>query len=171
MAKQVGLVTQEVSDMFARMEPRHIALLVAKILHPDTPLIELSKELWPDLGYPRRKEIMAEAQVTKVVAMIRQKPWIMAAIMAGKLAPVAVATLFELSQSADKDNVRATAAKELVRLAQSTAHQVAVVDDETLATEELDRELANAESVEETEFLLGPGDDEDSIDPEELVNT
>ena len=150
-SRQVSVVNDDIRVMFERMAPRHIALLVAKILRPDIPLIELTRELWPDLKHQTRKELMNDAQITSVMKIIQREPWLLTKIMAGKLAPVAFATLFELSQNADKDNVRATAAKELIRLAQSTASSI-LVDDSEPATDALDRTLAE---VEEEAFEMG----------------
>lgn len=172
-SRNVSLVSQEIAAMFDRMEPRHIALLQAKILNPDTSLTQLSTDLWPNLGHLRRKQIINDAKLTQVLALVRQKPWLATMIMAGKLSPVAVATLFQLSQTADKDNVRVTAAKELVRLAQSTATQIAVGEDAELATDILDDELTNAESeadeLADRVILLAPERAED--DDLDLFNT
>lgn len=170
MSRNVEIVDQEIADMFSRMTPRHIALLVAKILHPDEPIIELAKQMWPTISAAHLKTIVNEAKLKRVVDLIRARPWVMSKIMAGKLAPVMVATLFDLSQSADKDNVRATAAKELIRLAQSTANSLQIGDIDDIPTDALDKAVQDAEdqAIEEAEFLLGPGAEETTDDPESV---
>jgi len=157
--REVALVNSQVAELFQEMEPRHIALLISKIMNPDKALITISNELWPDLGYDQRKRIVAQSQVTKVLGMVKGRPWIMAAIMGNKLAPVMVSVLYELALDPEtKSNVRATAAKELIRLAQSTASSIELSDSEPLPTEEMDNLLEDAQA----ETDLDDGLDEDS---------
>lgn len=140
--REIALVNRKVAQMFEEMEPRHIALLIAKLMKPDSPLIALSAELWPDIKYDQRRRIIAQSQVLKVLGMVRDRPWIMAAIMGNKLAPIMVSVLYELALDQDtKANVRATAAKELIRLAQSTASSMIASDEEPLPVEEMDNLL------------------------------
>ena len=163
-SREVALVNSQVAQLFGEMEPRHIALLITKIMQPDKPLITITSELWPDLGYDQRKRIVGQSNVTKVLGMVRDRPWIMAAIIGNKLAPVMVSVLYELALDPEtKSNVRATAAKELIRLAQSTASSLASSDSEPLPTEEMDDLLASAESDDE----LDDGLDEDARDEDE----
>lgn len=138
MSQDLMLVNTEVAKLIEAMEPRHVALLGQAIMNPDTPLIELSGELWPRLGYDRRRQIIKQSNVSKVIGMVSTRPFAMAALMATKLAPVLAVTLFELSQTAGKENVRATAAKELLRLAQTTYSKLIPSEDEPVPTEELD---------------------------------
>ena len=148
------LINTEVARLVENMEPRHIALLMEAIKSPDTSLIELSNELWPNLGYHRRKQIIAESNVSKIISLVRSRPFALAALMATKIAPVVVSTLFELSQTAGKENVRATAAKELLRLAQTTHTKLLPSDDEP-------------EPMDEHERLLEGAVPEDEMDVEE----
>lgn len=157
-SREVALVNNQVATMFEEMEPRHVAVLIAKILNPDKPLIAITNELWPELGYDQRRRIIADSKVTKVMGMVKSRPWILAAIMGNKIAPVMVGVLYELALNPEtKSNVRATAAKELIRLAQSTASQLAASDSEPLPTEQLEDLLA---SEEEDETDLDDGLDE-----------
>ena len=149
-SRDVDLVNTQVAEAFSKMEPRHIALLIAKIMNPDRPLTDLSSELWPDLGYDRRKQIIQASQVTKVLGMVKDRPWVLATIMSNKLAPVMTAVLYDLALTAGKENVRATAAKELIRLAQSTARSLAPSDDEPLPAEEQDELLESLPTLAES---------------------
>lgn len=169
--KEVTLVNDQVVQVFERMEPRHVALLIAKILNPDAALIELSGELWPELGNQRRNQIIHESQVTKIYAMVKNRPWLLAAIMANKLAPIAMAVLYELTVSAQKENVRATAAKEIIRLAQSTANGMAPSPEEPVPAEELDGLLNEIERSQLERISRGEieQDDDDEIDDPEGV--
>lgn len=144
MSRDVMLVNTEVAKLVEAMEPRHIALLMEAIKQPDAALIDLSGQLWPDLGYDRRRQIVMQSKVSKVISLVRSRPFAMAALMATKIAPVVVSTLFELSQTAGKENVRATAAKELLRLAQSTHTKLQPSDDEPEPTDEHERLLDEA---------------------------
>lgn len=165
-SREVALVNRKVAEMFGEMEPRHIALLIAKIMNPDKSLISLTNELWPDLVHATRNRIVADSKVGKVLGMVRDRPWVMAAIIGNKLAPVMVSVLYELALDPEtKSNVRATAAKELIRLAQSTASSLASSDDEPLPTEELEGLLAGAESDDLDDSL----DDEAREDDEPLT--
>lgn len=149
--REVDLVNSQVAEMFSKMEPRHIALLIAKIMQPDSSLTDLAAELWPDIQYSRRKQVIAASNVMKVLGIVRDRPWVMAAIMANKLAPVMTAVLYDLAMSADRDNVKATAAKELIRLAQSTVRTLAPSDDEPMPTEEQDSLLNEGQAPEAEE--------------------
>lgn len=144
MSRDVMLVNTEVAKLVEAMEPRHIALLMEAIKNPDTPLIELSNLLWPALGYDRRRQIVMQSKVSKVIYLVSTRPFALAALMATKLAPVVTATLFELSQSAQKENVRATAAKELLRLAQTNYSKLQPSDDEPEPMDEQERLLNEA---------------------------
>lgn len=166
--REVALVNAKVVTMFEQMEPRHIALLISKIMAPDKPLIEISKELWPEIGYDQRKRIVADSKVTMVLGMVKSRPWIMAAIMGNKLAPIMVSVLYELALDPNtKSNVRATAAKELIRLAQSTATSLASDDNEPLPNEELD-DLLEATKSNDTELDNGLDEDTRVADAEPL---
>lgn len=151
MSREVMLINTQIAKLVEAMEPRHIALLMEAIKSPDKPLIELSGELWPDLGYARRRQIIAQSNVSKVIGLVRSRPFALAALMATKLAPVVTATLFELSQTAGKENVRATAAKELLRLAQSMQSKLQASDEEPEPTEEHERLLEDAAPDDEDE--------------------
>ncbi len=166
MSRDVAQVNRQVGEMFEKMEPRHIAVLIAKIMNPDKALIAITNDLWPELGYDTRRRIIADSKVLKVLGMVKARPWILAAIMGNKLAPVMVSVLYELALNPEtKSNVRATAAKELIRLAQSTASSLAISDDEPLPSEEMDNLLASAASEDDLDDAL---DDEARVDDEPL---
>ena len=153
--RDVAQVNTQVAQMFETMEPRAIALLIAKIMNPEVPLIELTNKLWPDLKYDSRKRIVNQSHISQVLGLVRNRPWVMAAVMGNKLAPIMVSVLYELALNPEtKSNVRATAAKELIRLAQSTASQLAVSDLEPLPTEEMDSLLEEVGQVTDLDDAL-----------------
>lgn len=165
--REVAEVNTQVAVMFENMEPRALALLFAKITNPDKTFIAISNELWPDLGYARRAQIIKENKVTKVLGMVRSRPWILSMIMANKLGPIMVGVLYELALDPEtKSNVRATAAKELIRLAQSTASQLVTNDNEPLPVDEMDSLLAS--STHDQELADGLDEDERVIEVEPL---
>lgn len=136
-------------------------------MNPDRTLIELSGELWPHLGYPMRRYLCHRSNVTKLLPLVKNRPWVLATILAHKTAPLAVATLYELTMAADKENVRVTAAKELVRLAQSTYTKMQASPDEPVPTEELDEllELGGTPELEEEIALT----EQDELGPEQIL--
>lgn len=164
------LVNTEVAKLVEAMEPRHVALLIAAIQNPDDPLIELSNRLWPELGYDRRKQIIAASNVSKVINLVKTRPFAMAALMSTKLAPVMVAVLFELAQTAGKENVRATAARELLRMAQVNHTKLIPSDEEPEPTEELDKLLeSGAEQTFEGEAHQVDGGGAEPLTEAELI--
>lgn len=167
--REVDLVNAQVAEEFGKMEPRHIALLIAKIMNPEASLTSLAAELWPDLKYDRRKQITNASGVNKVVNMAKDRPWVMAAIMANKLAPVMTAVLYELALTSDKGNVRATAAKELIRLAQSTSRSLAPSEDEPMPTEEQDDLLAGLPAPDDDDDDAGENETATAASAEELL--
>lgn len=168
--REVALVNSDIAGMFERMEPRHIALLVAKIMNPDKPMITIARELWPEMGLANRNRIIHGSRVLKVLGMVRSRPWILATIMGNKIAPVMVSVLYELAlDPATKGNVRATAAKELIRLAQSTASQLASSEIEPLPIEEEDSLLASASEGDTGELENSLGGDDGDDEPDVLT--
>jgi len=147
--QSVALVNTRVVSLLEEMEPRHVALFISKILNPDARLIELSKDLWPNLGYASRRLIVHQSNVTKLWGLVRSRPWVLTAVLANKVAPVAIAVLFELTTTAQKENVRATAAREILRLAQSTARSLQSSDEEPVPTDELDALLEGTDPAED----------------------
>ncbi len=162
-------VNPEVAAAFERLEPRHIALLVNRVLNPDKPLSEIAKELWPDLAYHTRHKIVVDAKLKQCLAMVKAQPFIMASIMGNKIAPVMVSVLYTLALDPDvKSNVRATAAKELIRLAQSTSSQLASSDTALLPVEEID-ELLDGQEERDEELRDGLDDEARVVDVEVLT--
>lgn len=134
----VALVNDQVAGWVAKMEPRHVALLIAKILNPDATLTALAGDMWPELAGSTRSQILSDANIMKIYPLIRDRPWVLAMIMSHKLAPVAMAVMYELMMSATKENVRVTAAKEIVRLAQGTWSKMMPSEEEPVPIEELE---------------------------------
>ena len=157
--KQMIQVNPEMATLLKEMNPQHVALLVLKILYPDKPLHELAKEVWPDvMGAMRRKRIH-ESRVTLAITSIAQNPYQLAAILASKLMPLALATLYE-GMSAEKENVRVSAAKELIRFVQSTVSKLESGEPEPLPTEAGDEALEEAAIEVEFKEVEEDGDSE-----------
>lgn len=157
MSKELVPVNPEMAALMLEMNPQHIALLILKILYPEKPLYELAKDVWPDVGGAMRRKRIHESRVNNMITSIANRPYQLALIMNSKLMPLAVATLYE-GLSADKENVRVTAAKEIIRLAQLTAGKLNPDDNEPLPVEALD------EALEAEYRVIEDGSDVDARD-------
>lgn len=157
--KDVIPVDEALQDLLLDMTPQDVTLLVLKILYPDKPLYELAKDVWHGVGGASRRRRIHASRVNMVVRNIVDRPYLLAMILTSKLMPLAIATLYE-GLSADKENVRVSAAKELIRFAQTTANKL-VKDDAPLATDALDNLVDDAIEGECTVIE----EDEDEADP------
>lgn len=159
--KDIIPVQPELQDLLLEMTPQDVTLLIMKILHPEQTLAELSKDVWPEVGYAMRNKRIHASRVNVVIRNITANPYLLAMVLTSKLMPLAIATLHE-GLAADKENVRVSAAKELIRFAQTTANKLKRDDDAPLPTEALDKELENVTEGEFREVEV----DEDAGDSE-----
>lgn len=136
-------INPEIAAIMEKMEPRHVALLVLKILNPDQTLTELAQDVWPEVQYDMRRRHIADSGVSRIIDYVSKRPYQLGLLLNSKLMPVAVAVLFK-SLSANKENVRVTAAKEIIRLAQTSASRLFTDPDEPgPAHEEQEKLLAS----------------------------
>lgn len=157
--KELAPVNPQVADLMEKMNPRDIMLLILKILRPELPLHDLAKLVWTEVGYDSRRRYIANSGVSRVIEYLRTRPYQLGLLMNSKMMPLAIAALYEGLDS-PKDNVRVTAAKEIIRLAQSTAGRLYPDENEPgLPAEELDEVLKEAQEVNEvTEDETEAGD-------------
>lgn len=146
-SKEIAPINPQVADLMEKMDPRDIMLLVLKILRPELPLHNLAKLVWRDVGYDSRRRYIANSGVSRVIEYLRTRPYQLGLLMNSKMMPLAIAALYEGLDS-PKDNVRVTAAKEIIRLAQSTAGGLYPDENEPgLPYEELDEALDEARAL------------------------
>lgn len=159
--KDIIPVQPELQDILLDMTAQDVTLLIMKILYPERTLADLSKEVWPNVAYAMRNKRIHASKVNIIVRNIVDRPYLLAMVLTSKLVPLAVATLYE-GLSADKENVRVSAAKELIRFAQTTANRLKRDDDAALPTEELDKAIRD---VTEGEFREIEEDDDGDSEP------
>jgi len=142
------------------MDEKAIVLLTLKILNPEQPLHELSKIVWPEVGGASRRKYVHSTNVSRVIEYIAKHPYQLALLLNSKLMPLAIATLYD-GLSAKKENVRVTAAKEIIRLAQTTVSRLTTDEPEEEGADALDTLLGGGGDVIEGEFtpVEGEGDD------------
>jgi len=140
-------VDPRLAALIEGMDEQSIVLLTLKILNPDRTLADLAKEVWPDVGYASRNRNVHKARTSKVIEFISRHPYQLAVLLNSKLMPLAIATLYECL-SAKKENVRATAAKEIIRLAQTTVHRISTDEEEEFGAPALDALLTEPEEEE-----------------------
>jgi hypothetical protein len=145
-SKELAPVNPEVAAIMERMEPKHVALLILKILNPGATLNELAAQVWPDVQYDMKRRHVFNSGVGRVIGYLAARPYQLGLLLNGKMMPLAVATLYQCL-TAPKDNVRVSAAKEIVRLAQTTASRLYASEDEPGPTDELDEALKDAGEV------------------------
>lgn len=146
--KELAAINPDVAAIMEKMEPRHIALLILKILEPQFSLADLAKLVWPDLKYDMRSRHIRDSGVARVIEYVSRRPYQLALVLNSKMMPLAIATLYA-GLTAPKHNVRVSAAKEIIRLGQTTASRLYPDDKEPPPTEELDAALREAENGEE----------------------
>lgn len=150
MTKELAAVNPEVAEILEKMEPRHVTLLILKILSPGSTLQDLARQVWPDLKYDMIRRHIADSGVRRVIEYVSRRPYQLGLVLNSKMMPLAIATLYA-GLSAPKDNVRISAAKEIVKLAQASASKLYPDDNEPPPTDELDAALREAEDAEEGE--------------------
>jgi hypothetical protein len=153
------------------MDEKGVVLLTLKILNPEQPLHELSKMVWPDVGGASRRKYVHTTNVSRVIDFIARHPYQLALLLNSKLMPLAIATLYE-GLSAKKENVRVTAAKEIIRLAQTTAMRLTSEEPEEEGTAAGDSLLIEGEFevVESTKVEDADEEENDSVEnPESQV--
>lgn len=146
--KELAAVNPDVAAILEKMEPRHVALLILKILNPGVTLQDLAKLIWSDVKYDMRRRYIADSGVSRIIEYVSRRPYQLALVLNSKMMPLAVATLYA-GLSASKDNVKVSAAKEIIRLGQSSASKLYPDANEPSPTDELDAALTEAERDEE----------------------
>lgn len=105
------------THLIRRLNTSELALIASKIAHPNKPLNELAKYVFPDLTDKSIDQLIYTKELNKAYKLIINNPWIAGQLMLTSLYPYAIGTLLNISANEDeRSNVRVTAAKELIRL-------------------------------------------------------
>lgn len=111
----------ELVNIIQSLDSRSLNILSVKIASSDLTLKEIASDLYPELSDSTIRQLITSSAIGKIVSSIKINPVLTAQLLSTKLLPLAVLQLHKLVIKPDtRDNVKATAAKELIRYAESS---------------------------------------------------
>jgi hypothetical protein len=119
-----AIVKAEEMKLVKELTDRQLAILTVKLLEPDRTLISIADELFENLSTGYKQQIVGDGTINKVLKQLKESPFLSGGLLAIKLMPISILTLNRLMLSSKKDNVRATSAKEIIRLSESAQRKI-----------------------------------------------
>ena len=119
-------VDTEIVELIRNLDQREMALLTAKLYNPDKEWQDITSELLSDVAESYRKQIVSKAELSRLVQYFKTNPSVASMLLAVKFLPTSVLELNRLIHSDGvRDNVKATASKELIRMGESATRTLA----------------------------------------------
>lgn len=136
------LVLMSEAELIRGLDNRSLQILAIAISCKEMSLIDIATELFPELTREYLAKLIAKNKLNKLISFIHDSPSIAAQLLAIKLMPLSVLSLHKLITTEEtRDNVKATSAKELIRLAESSISKLGSV--RTNPKESLAKLIAN----------------------------
>lgn len=122
------LISSEELELIKGLSDRELQVLSVKLISNELSLLAIARSLFPDIDDGTLKYTLYHSGLNRVYQLCKDNPTLTGQILSIKLFPLAILTLNKLIVDPEtRSNVKATAAKEMIRLGESSMNKLAAL--------------------------------------------